>query len=684
MTDYEISDGPRAPVADPILGITQAWRAKKATTKAHGVHYRLTPIDIPQYPTGETVTYSLGKAYFPGPATDIDPHVASLRGFVANPDDVIAMDTETSGLAIFNSSHVTRLFQIGTTDRVWILRGDWHADLIREICETVRVVYLHNGIDYDTVSLYTSLGVDWRMLLPKVIDTMLIGKVLDPRPTKKGGPGHSLGESCVHYLGIGEKADTLSALVAAGRQYGITKDDIYEKIPIGDPTYLAYSAADVFQGARLAKVMLAKIREDKHLPALCRREHDLAQKMLYPKMVGTLVDLEYAKAAKAEFEREAAEAERKLIEDYRIPPTASGRASSASMALKRRFTELGIKLTETTPAHDAAGCTCDDLTHRKLGVSELYLISLGDGEAAEIARLIQHAKLMAHYAEYQDRYLDNMAEDQCVHPSIVTLAAATGRMSIRNPALQQLPRDEPRLRGSLRARPGHVLWAIDYGQLEARVGAALAQDSLMIHEIVNGLDLHAVSAEALYGPCDGCEDCGGEPWSCKTHKQQRQRAKSVTFGRGFGGGPKGILTAMRNADPVGLPPYNKVAAAVQAHKDKYADYEAWCQKISKEAERRGGLRTVYGRPLKVDWGYQAIGYTIQSTSRDIFADAIFRLWDAGIGEHIRFVVHDEIVFEFPRQSCSELADLAVQCMETEFMGVPLVVDRGHASERWTK
>lgn len=670
MTDYEIADAPRAPVVDPILGITAAWSAKKARTKAHGEHYRLTPIDIPVYPAGETLTYPLGEAYFPGRVIEIDPHVASLRKFIARPDDLIAIDTETTGLDMFNAGYATRLFQVGTSDRVWILRSDWHADLIREVCESVPVVYMHNGIDFDVISLFTSLGVPWEPFARKVVDTMLIGKVLDPRPTMKGGPGHSLGESCIHYLGIGEKADTLSALVASGRLYGITKDEIYQMIPIGDPTYLAYSAADIFQGARLARAMLAKVREDEHLGPLCRREHDLARLMLHAKVNGTLVDEPYARAAKAEFEREAADAERRLIEVHGITPTASGRASSATQALKVKLASLGAKLTEPTDAHTKAQCTCTDLKHRKLGVSELYLIAQGSGEAAEIARLVRHAKQMTHYAEYQDRYLDNMADDGYIHPSIVTLAAATGRMSIRNPALQQLPRDEPRLRGSLRARPGHVLWAIDYGQLEARVGAALAQDSLMIHEIVNGLDLHAVSAEALYGP--------------NFTKAQRQRAKSVTFGRGFGGGPKGILTAMRNADPVDLPPYAKVAAAVQAHKDKYTAYEAWCQDVSRKAERRGGLRTVYGRPLKVEWGYQAIGYAVQSTSRDIFVDAIFRLWEAGLGSYIRFVVHDEVVFEFPEERAEICAAKAVECMETEFMGVPLVVDKGAPTERWMK
>ena len=69
--------------------------------------------------------------------------------------------------------------------------------------------------------------------------------------------------------------------------------------------------------------------------------------------------------------------------------------------------------------------------------------------------------------------------DGRVHPQIKTLRAKTARMSVTGPALQTLKKHDPRLRRCFRADPGHVLISCDFSQVEARVAAALANDTAL-------------------------------------------------------------------------------------------------------------------------------------------------------------------------------------------------------------
>jgi DNA polymerase-1 len=101
-----------------------------------------------------------------------------------------------------------------------------------------------------------------------------------------------------------------------------------------------------------------------------------------------------------------------------------------------------------------------------------------------------------------------------------------------------------------------------------------------------------------------------------------------------------------------------------------------------EAKRFGFIYTVTGRRLPVDKSraYAALNYYIQSGSRDITARAVLNLDKAGFTPWIRLVIHDEIVFSFPKERAKELTEQAARIMEFTVKGV-LVPAEGEIGDR---
>jgi DNA polymerase I-like protein with 3'-5' exonuclease and polymerase domains len=124
--------------------------------------------------------------------------------------------------------------------------------------------------------------------------------------------------------------------------------------------------------------------------------------------------------------------------------------------------------------------------------------------------------------------LKNLSKDGYIRASYMQLGADTGRMSCMSPNLQQIPRDQ-RFRACVQAPAGWKFVVADYGQMELRLAAAEAKDSLMTQVFQQGKDLHTITATQIYGV--------GED---EVTKEQRQVSKSANFGLLYGSGAKGL------------------------------------------------------------------------------------------------------------------------------------------------
>lgn len=155
--------------------------------------------------------------------------------------------------------------------------------------------------------------------------------------------------------------------------------------------------------------------------------------------------------------------------------------------------------------------------------------------AEDLEPFVEDHEFIGEYIKYvKNKKLLDFTEDreEVVHARFNPIVA-TGRTSSFSPNLQNLPRD-PRIRPIFRAKEGHCLVSIDYGQIELRTLAQICFDrygfSKMLELINSGVDLHIYYASKLVG-------CAMEEVS----KDQRQKGKIANFGFPGGLGIKSFI-----------------------------------------------------------------------------------------------------------------------------------------------
>jgi DNA polymerase-1 len=87
-------------------------------------------------------------------------------------------------------------------------------------------------------------------------------------------------------------------------------------------------------------------------------------------------------------------------------------------------------------------------------------------------------------------------------------------------------------------------------------------------------------------------------------------------------------------------------------------------------------------PLDADRLYAATNYVVQSTARDVMAQALLRLDDAGLADFLLLPIHDEVLAEAPVADAADIARDIAAAMEMDFMGVPLTTDAEVAPGSW--
>jgi len=612
--------------------------------------------------------HPLGVVYVPGPNDDL----SEAYELYNNPDITWAADTETTGLNQFKDYFRVRIVQVGTTDKAWILRPEWHKQEINDLIGLDgRPTWWHNWV-YDGMAVEQSLGLDFDDLFTGAQDTETAFRLVDPRPIMKGGSGHKLEQLGNEYIGYSGKKDARGAILEECKKiYGreCSADNMWVKIPTDNEAYQLYAGQDVFLTARLAEVAQEKLKQ-LHLEKFYNYERPLGWRLAQMQRDGVLFDDEWASRVEKEYDDIAEQYELELRDKWGIAKgkTAKSYANSAA-SLIEKFEEFDVKWTKFS-----------DKTNRpsldKSVIKEL--MNLGTNEKIRgLATAVFEAKRNHHYAGYIRQMRDELGADGRIHPNIRPMQAATHRMSISNPPIQQFPRDDPRVRGAIIADDGEVIITADYAQVEFRVAAAVSQDPVLIAKIINGDDLHEVTAKALFPDYDATN---------KAHKGKRQAAKPIGFGRLYLGGAKGIYQQMSESDTTGyMPSMAQVTRAIKAFDRQYKVYYKYATGLKDNVEKTGGvLYTATGRRLIVSPSYAAANYAIQSVARDLFAAGINKAHKMGLGQYIRLVVHDEIVASVPKDKAQEIGKLLAEAMSTTFMGVPIEVEWDIKGERWAK
>lgn len=587
----------------------------------------------------------------------------AFESFLSQGDKILGIDTETTGLGIYEKAFKTRLFQIGNGVEAWVLRHDLFADVIVRTLRQPRHFVAHNAA-YDLQVIDQTLGVKIEELADRVFDTRIFAHLLDPRMKGEGGTGLHLKELCEIYVDDAAP-DTQEGLASIflglynAWKKTVSKEEIdafnahagkrphipygFANIPIDHELYVRYAGLDVILVTRLFYELAPLIKEI-GLNALSKFEHHLQGLLCVMQRKGLRLDVDYIKQLRLDLMKEHDEfalvAKRYGVDNI----NSTDQVAAALLA-------MGEELTETTSTGKPK---VDKAVLSVLADLDREWERIEARDPNPLADAVMRAKRASKWTtSYADAFLAYRDPHDRLHASIGGLQARTARMSISRPPLQQLPSGDWKIRRAIVADPGEVMISSDYDQIELRVLAALADVKGMKHAIETGVDLHGYTASLVYG----------ENYS----KFHRKLMKGVGFGKVYGGGAD-TLSRQTGA------PLDAVKGAVAEYDRVYPEIKRYSKKLQTRAEYgKKEVVTVSGRhlPLDRDRLYSATNYVIQSTARDVLAQAIVDLFDAGLGEYLLLPIHDELLASAPADIADDVAREIGQIMSGKFYGVDL-------------
>ncbi len=331
------------------------------------------------------------------------------------------------------------------------------------------------------------------------------------------------------------------------------------------------------------------------------------------------------------------------------------------------FTKLGlptkgIKKTKTGPSTDS-----DSLN----ALAPLHPLP---GLVLEYRAL---AKLKSTYVDALPRLVD---ADHRIHTTLNQTVTATGRLSSKDPNLQNIPvrtEDGVRIRAAFVAPDGKRLISADYNQIELRVLAHLSGDENLISAFEQGMDIHTATSAELFEV---------DPKSVSA--AMRREAKVVNYGIVYGMGP------VRLSRELGIS-RSKAADYIKRYFERFSGVQGFYDRMLDQARAEGFVSTMFGRRrylpdiLSSHGGHRqaaervATNTPIQGSAADIIKRAMVSLAAAlrqsDLDAELVLQIHDELLLECPQSEVEKASELTVRAMEgAAELVVAIVVDVGSA------
>ena len=304
--------------------------------------------------------------------------------------------------------------------------------------------------------------------------------------------------------------------------------------------------------------------------------------------------------------------------------------------------------------------------------------------------VIDHVLRYRELAKLKSTYVDTLPESVNprtgrIHTTYNQAGSATGRLASSDPNLQNIPIRTPlglRVREAFVAqqRPEWLLLSADYSQIDLRALAHLSQDPALTAAFERDEDIHASTASHIYRV-----PLGEVTWD------MRRLAKVMNFGVAYGLSAFGISQQTELTREEG-------AEFIESYFSTYPKVREFLDETVEKAKETGYAETLLGRrryipelrsphyPVRQAGERIALNMPVQGTSADIINEAmvgIQRRLDAdGFRSRMLLQVHDELVFEAPREEEEALSAMLHEVMPNAIaMSVPIKIDL-KSGENW--
>ncbi|TSC87018.1 MAG: DNA polymerase I [Parcubacteria group bacterium Gr01-1014_8] len=300
---------------------------------------------------------------------------------------------------------------------------------------------------------------------------------------------------------------------------------------------------------------------------------------------------------------------------------------------------------------------------------------------ADVLAFRELQKLLSTYIESMTEFV---GDDGRLHAEFLQAGTTTGRMSSKNPNMQNVPiRTEygKRIRRAFIAKKGFVLCSLDYSQIELRIAAGLSGDEKLIGVFKEGKDIHAAVAAQVFAVPPELVDY-----------EMRRRAKVINFGIIYGMGVNALRQAL--GDNVTR---EEAAKFLSDYFANFPGLARYIERTKQSAASLGYTETLYGRrryfsgfkstlpSLRAQAERMAINAPIQGTQSDIIklamveADQLIEKRDWRNKAALVLQVHDELVYELKEEEAEMIAREIKNIMESSHAeeklgGVPIIAE----------
>ena len=267
---------------------------------------------------------------------------------------------------------------------------------------------------------------------------------------------------------------------------------------------------------------------------------------------------------------------------------------------------------------------------------------------------------------YLDKIIPQLDRDSRLRTGFNLHGTTSGRLSSSGKLnMQQLPRDNPTVKGCIKASEGHKIVAMDLTTAEVYVAAVLAKDTALMDVFKSGGNFHSTIAHRVFRlPCKVEEVVDLYP-------DRRQAAKAVTFGIMYGAGPAKISEQVTKDSGK----YFSKQEATEVIKDYFGAFhklKAWIDDNQKFIQQNGFVYSFFGRKRRLpnvastDAGVRShsirsgLNFLVQSTASDInllgAIDMGAYIKANSMKSRIFALVHDSILAEVPEDEIEHYSE----------------------------
>lgn len=580
----------------------------------------------------------------------------------------VAVDTETTGLdeMVVDLVGICLCVEAGEACYIPLAHKDGEGDLfggaelaagqmdaaevlaaLKPVLEAPAILKIGQNMKYD-LKILRRQGIE----VAPIDDTMLLSYALH-------GGLHNHGMDALSERYLDHKPISIKTLLGTGKSA-----KTFDMVPVEDA--VKYAAEDADVTLRLWQMFKPQLHASKVTTVYETLERPLVPVLATMEMNGIKVDRDHLSRMSNNFAQKMAA----LEDEIHQMAGRSFNVGSPKQLGEILFDEMG--LTGGKKGKTGAYATGVDVLED--------LAAEGHDLPARVLDWRQMSKLKSTYTDALQTHIN--AETGRVHTSYSIAGASTGRLASTDPNLQNIPvRTEAgrRIREAFVPEDGNVLLSLDYSQIELRILAHIAKIPELQQAFAEGIDIHALTASEMFGvPLD------------EMTPEVRRQAKGINFGVIYGISGFGLARNLRI-------PRKEAQGFIDRYFERFPGIRAYMDDTVAFAKEHGFVQTLFGRKIHTPEinakgphaGFSkraAINAPIQGTAADVIRRAMIRMPAAiaHLPARMLLQVHDELLFEVPKDAVDETIDVVRGIMEGAAMpavqiDVPLIVDAGQGA-----